>query len=248
MITHTLLCLGVCSDVLQMWTWPSSGRRTRSFWMTTTCCHCCTWQSTTRAKTKVSLQPCVVPPSGRSYTDTQNLLSQDETSVVCSSHVSNITPFFPSRVNRPQGWKHASAGHFPSWGPAHRLGSPGPHLQGEVAAAHPLHAGRPGEVSAPSDSSLENLLVLFLLRWLTVCVCVCLCLRYNVVFRYLLSVRRVQSQLQHCWALQMQRKHLKSTKTDAVKWRLRNHMAFLVDNLQYYLQVITWPVTRKAAF
>lgn len=64
--------------------------------------------------------------------------------------------------------------------------------------------------------------------------------RYNVVFRYLLSVRRVQSELQHCWALQMQRKHLKSNKTDAVKWRLRNHMAFLVDNLQYYLQVLCY--------
>ncbi|KAJ8412992.1 hypothetical protein AAFF_G00105740 [Aldrovandia affinis] len=61
--------------------------------------------------------------------------------------------------------------------------------------------------------------------------------KYNVVFRYLLSVRRVQSELQRCWALQMQRKHLKSNQTDAVKWRLRNHMAFLVDNLQYYLQV-----------
>lgn len=61
--------------------------------------------------------------------------------------------------------------------------------------------------------------------------------KYNVVFRYLLSVRRVQSQLQHCWALQMQRKHLKSSQTVAVKWRLRNHMAFLIDNLQYYLQV-----------
>ncbi|XP_068172286.1 gamma-tubulin complex component 4 isoform X1 [Antennarius striatus] len=61
--------------------------------------------------------------------------------------------------------------------------------------------------------------------------------KYNIVFRYLLSVRRVQSQLQHCWALQMQRKHLKSSQTDAVKWRLRNHMAFLIDNLQYYLQV-----------
>ena len=47
----------------------------------------------------------------------------------------------------------------------------------------------------------------------------------------------MQSQLQHCWALQMQRKHLKSNQTDAVKSRLRNHMAFLVDNLQYYLQV-----------
>lgn len=61
--------------------------------------------------------------------------------------------------------------------------------------------------------------------------------KYNVVFRYLLSVRRVQSQLQTCWALQMQRKHLKSSPSDAIKWRLRNHMAFLIDNLQYYLQV-----------
>lgn len=71
------------------------------------------------------------------------------------------------------------------------------------------------------------------------CSYACFC-RYNVVFRYLLSVRRVQSQLQHCWALQMQRKHLKSTQTDAVKWRLRNHMAFLIDNLQYYLQVMMY--------
>ncbi|XP_055010891.1 gamma-tubulin complex component 4 [Boleophthalmus pectinirostris] len=61
--------------------------------------------------------------------------------------------------------------------------------------------------------------------------------KYNVVFRYLLSVRRVQSQLQHLWALQMQRKNLKSSQTDAPQWRLRNHMAFLIDNLQYYLQV-----------
>jgi len=59
------------------------------------------------------------------------------------------------------------------------------------------------------------------------------------VFKYLLSVRRVQAELQHCWALQMQRKHLKSNRTDAIKWRLRDHMAFLVDNLQYYLQVRT---------
>ncbi|XP_028823874.1 LOW QUALITY PROTEIN: gamma-tubulin complex component 4 [Denticeps clupeoides] len=61
--------------------------------------------------------------------------------------------------------------------------------------------------------------------------------KYNVVFRYLLSVRRVQSELQHCWALQMRRKRAESGHGDAAKWRLRNHMAFLVDNLQYYLQV-----------
>ncbi|XP_078539445.1 gamma-tubulin complex component 4 [Lissotriton helveticus] len=61
--------------------------------------------------------------------------------------------------------------------------------------------------------------------------------KYNVVFRYLLSVRRVQSELQHIWALLMQRRHLEFDKTDPIKWKLRNHMAFLVDNLQYYLQV-----------
>ncbi|XP_063170601.1 gamma-tubulin complex component 4 isoform X3 [Candoia aspera] len=60
--------------------------------------------------------------------------------------------------------------------------------------------------------------------------------KYNVVFKYLLSVRRVQAELQHCWALQMQCKGLESKRTDAIKWRLRHHMTFLVDNLQYYLQ------------
>lgn len=61
--------------------------------------------------------------------------------------------------------------------------------------------------------------------------------KYNIVFKYLLSVRRVQAELQHCWAVQMQRKRLKYNETDVIKWRVRNHMAFLVDNLQYYLQV-----------
>ncbi|XP_077173905.1 gamma-tubulin complex component 4 isoform X2 [Paroedura picta] len=61
--------------------------------------------------------------------------------------------------------------------------------------------------------------------------------KYNVVFKYLLSVRRVQAELQHCWALQMQCKGLESSRTDAIKWRMRHHMTFLVDNLQYYLQV-----------
>ncbi|XP_054858125.1 gamma-tubulin complex component 4 isoform X3 [Eublepharis macularius] len=61
--------------------------------------------------------------------------------------------------------------------------------------------------------------------------------KYNVVFKYLLSVRRVQAELQHCWALQMQCKRLESNRTDAIKWRMRHHMTFLVDNLQYYLQV-----------
>lgn len=58
-----------------------------------------------------------------------------------------------------------------------------------------------------------------------------------MVFKYLLSVRRVQAELQHCWALQMWCKRLESNRTDAIKWQLRHHMTFLVDNLQYYLQV-----------
>lgn len=142
------------------------------------------------------------------------------------------------RCITPQRRSHSSTRHFPSRGSSHRLGSPWSHLQGPVAAAHPLHSCCAGEVRvftpycsfdafSPSASSHRPLLV-----------CV---VRYNVVFRYLLSVRRVQSQLQHCWALQMQRKHLKSSQTDAVKWRLRNHMAFLIDNLQYYLQVTMQP-------
>ncbi|MEJ1278647.1 tubulin gamma complex associated protein 4 [Cricetulus griseus] len=85
--------------------------------------------------------------------------------------------------------------------------------------------------NCPMALRINSLLKLLGVSWLMCCTL------YNVVFKYLLSVRRVQAELQHCWALQMQRKHLKSNQTDAVKWRLRNHMAFLVDNLQYYLQV-----------
>ncbi|KAI0235900.1 Gamma-tubulin complex component 4 [Lamellibrachia satsuma] len=68
--------------------------------------------------------------------------------------------------------------------------------------------------------------------------------RYNTVFRFLLYVKRVQLELQQCWATQMRRRHLRATKGEhhnehhnSTQWLLRNHMAFLVDNLQYYLQV-----------
>ncbi|XP_035667415.1 gamma-tubulin complex component 4-like isoform X1 [Branchiostoma floridae] len=61
--------------------------------------------------------------------------------------------------------------------------------------------------------------------------------KYNTMFRFLLSVKRVQLELQHCWALQMEGKHLASEQSDVAKWQLRTHMAFLLDNLQYYLQV-----------
>lgn len=61
--------------------------------------------------------------------------------------------------------------------------------------------------------------------------------RYNTLFRFLLYVKRIQLELQHTWSLQMQRRHLRCTDPSATKWWLRSHMAFLVDNLQYYLQV-----------
>ena len=61
--------------------------------------------------------------------------------------------------------------------------------------------------------------------------------RYNTIFHHLLEVRRVQTELQQCWATQMQHKRVLPNQDDAKKWRLRNHMAFLVDNLRYYLQV-----------
>jgi len=65
------------------------------------------------------------------------------------------------------------------------------------------------------------------------------CVRYNVLFAFLLRVRRVQLRLQQCWALAMNRRHLRyaADSPSSTKWWLRNHMAFVVDNLQYYLQV-----------
>ena len=47
--------LGPCPPS-QTWTWPSSSRRTRCSWTTTTCSLCCTWRSSITARsTKVCL-------------------------------------------------------------------------------------------------------------------------------------------------------------------------------------------------
>ncbi|XP_052795876.1 gamma-tubulin complex component 4-like isoform X1 [Mya arenaria] len=61
--------------------------------------------------------------------------------------------------------------------------------------------------------------------------------KYNRVFRFLLMVRRAQMDLQQCWSIQMSHKHAPKDKAEVTKWQLRNHLSFLVDNLQYYLQV-----------
>ncbi|BFY98455.1 hypothetical protein BsWGS_01495 [Bradybaena similaris] len=61
--------------------------------------------------------------------------------------------------------------------------------------------------------------------------------KYNRIFRFLLAVRRTQLDLQHCWSLQMFNKAAFVSPAASATWQLRTHMAFLVDNLQYYLQV-----------
>ena len=59
--------------------------------------------------------------------------------------------------------------------------------------------------------------------------------RYNELFRFLLSVRRVHTMLQEAWEVQMQ--HKERAAEMGLLWQLRSQMAFLVDNLQYYVQV-----------
>ncbi|XP_062595152.1 gamma-tubulin complex component 4-like isoform X1 [Saccostrea cucullata] len=61
--------------------------------------------------------------------------------------------------------------------------------------------------------------------------------KYNRLFGFLMAVKRAQIDIQHCWTLQMQYKQKPSNPEEVAKWQLRTHMAFLVDNLQYYLQV-----------
>ncbi|XP_005092380.1 gamma-tubulin complex component 4 [Aplysia californica] len=61
--------------------------------------------------------------------------------------------------------------------------------------------------------------------------------KYDKIFRFLLAVRRTQLDLQHCWSLQMCNKKVFVSPAASTTWQLRTHMAFLVDNLQYYLQV-----------
>ncbi|KAJ8304037.1 hypothetical protein KUTeg_017620 [Tegillarca granosa] len=60
--------------------------------------------------------------------------------------------------------------------------------------------------------------------------------KYNCIFHFLLCIRRAQTDLQQCWTLQMQSKERSISAEENMKWQLRIHMAFLVDNLQYYLQ------------
>jgi len=59
--------------------------------------------------------------------------------------------------------------------------------------------------------------------------------RYNALFGFLINIRQVQVMLQHCWASQMM--HKGSEKHLTPVWQLRSHMAFFIDNIQYYVHV-----------
>ena len=59
--------------------------------------------------------------------------------------------------------------------------------------------------------------------------------RYNALFGFLINVRQAQVTLQRCWAQQMV--HKGSEHRFTLVWQLRSHMAFFIDNIQYYIQV-----------
>ncbi|KAG5872320.1 hypothetical protein JTB14_018992 [Gonioctena quinquepunctata] len=56
---------------------------------------------------------------------------------------------------------------------------------------------------------------------------------YNKLFRYLLRLRKTQIDLHKLWADQVSKKRT----IDKRVWTLRQNLMFLVNNLQYYLQV-----------
>ena len=60
--------------------------------------------------------------------------------------------------------------------------------------------------------------------------------RYDGLFRFLLALRRAQTALQQIWALLMQ--YRRRAEELRPVWELRMHMGFLIDNLQYYVQVL----------
>uniref|UniRef100_A0A7M5X4M2 Gamma-tubulin complex component n=1 Tax=Clytia hemisphaerica TaxID=252671 RepID=A0A7M5X4M2_9CNID len=62
--------------------------------------------------------------------------------------------------------------------------------------------------------------------------------KLNMLFTFLLKVRRTQIELQGLWAFLMSAKRSGKIKmTSGPIWVLRRRMAFFIDNLQYYLQV-----------
>ena len=65
--------------------------------------------------------------------------------------------------------------------------------------------------------------------------------KYNVVFQYLLRLKRIQVDLETSWAVM--RRQPGRSRDPALHtrrlplWHLRHHMAYIVANLQIYVQV-----------
>eukprot|EP00742_Colponemidia_sp_Colp-10_P009975 GILJ01010917.1.p1 GENE.GILJ01010917.1~~GILJ01010917.1.p1 ORF type:complete len:692 (+),score=113.50 GILJ01010917.1:50-2125(+) len=62
--------------------------------------------------------------------------------------------------------------------------------------------------------------------------------RYNRLFAFLFSVRRVQFELQRCWLLLLRHKTVSTNfKHNSSICQLRTHMSYLIDNLFMYLEL-----------
>lgn len=88
------------------------------------------------------------------------------------------------------------------------------------------------------------------------------CFRYLKVFQYLIRLKRTQMELEKSWASVMHQDHMDFAqhRKDGTKesisqqrrqgirpmWRVREHMAFLIRNLQFYIQVKKPKVGLKA--
>lgn len=98
--------------------------------------------------------------------------------------------------------------------------------------------------------------------------CVILCLRvidlfcrYLKVFQYLIRLKRTQMELEKSWASVMHQDHMdfaqhrkdgtngsiSQQRRQGIRpmWRVREHMAFLIRNLQFYIQVKNTTIPQK---
>ncbi|CAI9719478.1 gamma-tubulin complex component 4-like [Octopus vulgaris] len=97
---------------------------------------------------------------------------------------------------------------------------------------------RPSNVNVFSGTVLNALGLTYTVQWpLHIFFTPSVLEKYECVFKFLMKVHYVQMELQHCWLLQVKSKSLGLGRQNEAKWQLRTHLAFLIDNLQYYLQV-----------
>lgn len=65
--------------------------------------------------------------------------------------------------------------------------------------------------------------------------------KYNVVFQYLLRLKRIQVDLEAAWGVMRRQagrsKDLPQQMRQLPLWHLRHHMAYIISNLQIYVQV-----------